>query len=265
MVCSMVLEYSFLSYYLAPKTNSCVSHDTKEISEYYDKIVDVQLRFSYNRRHYLLLKHLLQNGLNTNSHILEIGCGIGIMTRLMGYYVKRGKIFSIDISKNNIAEARRLNNRPNIEFAQGDAVNFPYPQYDYNFITLFDVLEHIPDTLHADLFAHIARYMHENTLLIINIPNPEALQYYIDIRHPDLQIVDQPLQADKILAHAYTFGMYLTYFKDYGIWYEREYQIMSFKKRTPVNTPTPKPYRLTERLEKYYLQIASTLRGLLPL
>ncbi|MCS6818559.1 MAG: methyltransferase domain-containing protein [Chitinophagales bacterium] len=224
---------------------------SSDVKEFYDEFIAEQIKDAYNRRHFLMLEHLKKLGLNAHSNVLEIGCGIGVITSLIANCATEGKIFGIDISPRNIDFARKIVKQSNVEFAQGDAVLFNYPAYPYDFITLFDVLEHIPAELHAKLFQKLSSLCNENTTIIINIPAPELLQYFIDKKDPNLQILDQPLSADFILKNAYDNGLRLTFFEEYGIWHDREYHIMYFKKRNPIAKPEKIHYNLWQRALAY--------------
>ena len=75
-------------------------------AEFYDDFIGYQIKSGINDRIYQLYKRLCKSGITTNSNILEIGCGIGIMTYLISRKVRQGRIEALDISSKSIAFAR---------------------------------------------------------------------------------------------------------------------------------------------------------------
>jgi trans-aconitate 2-methyltransferase len=204
----------------------------KEISDFYDGFIENQKKISYNERHFFLYNKLKKLGLEGKSNVLEIGCGIGVMSSLIAKTVKYGKIFSLDISPKSIEIAKKLNIK-NAEFIISDAAEFNYKKIHFDFITLFDVLEHIPIAQHEQVFQNIASHMTEKTILFINIPNPPHLEYIIKNYPERLQIIDQPLPANIILNNAYSNSLELFSFQTYSLWVQNDYQMMLFYKKTP--------------------------------
>ena len=204
----------------------------KDISQFYDEYVDNQKKMAYNERHICLYKKLKQLGLNHNSSILEIGCGIGVISSLIAKTVTSGKIISLDISPKSIADAKGLGIK-NAEFIVSDAAAFSFEKTKFDFITLFDVLEHIPIDQHGEVFHNIAKHMNNETVLFINIPNPLYLEYIIQNRPQLLQIIDQPLPADLIMKNAYNSSLELFFFQTHSVFVENDYQMMLFRKKAP--------------------------------
>src|SRR5687767_3324590 len=79
--------------------------DYKEVSTYYDKLwaeLETQNKAGVNIRHLTILKNLKREGLGRNSKVLEIGCGIGTLTKLIAKNLGNGKIVGVDISPETI-------------------------------------------------------------------------------------------------------------------------------------------------------------------
>lgn len=208
----------------------------KEIAEFYDRFIGNQKKAAYNERHYFLNNELKRMGLCASSNILEIGCGIGVISSLLAKTVKKGKVISMDISPMSIDIAKENNKKNNnIEFEVSDAASFNYLKSKFDFITLFDVLEHVPIEQHPEVFKNIANHMGEETILFINIPNPSYLEYIIENHPEQLQVIDQPLPANIIMNNAYSNGLNLFFFQTYSIWIENDYQMMLFSKKKSFN------------------------------
>lgn len=74
--------------------------------------------------------------------VFDIGCGNGFLAFNMAQKVK--EVVAIDISKKNIEDARKVNNKDNIVYILGDAINYE-PNRKFDAIALSNVLEHIED------------------------------------------------------------------------------------------------------------------------
>lgn len=206
-----------------------------KISEYYDKYVGYQRKQAFNERHLALYSEMKKLGLNQKSNVLEIGCGIGAISFLMAQTVTKGKIISLDISPKSIEAAKEMNRKhTQIEFITSDIVDFCFNgEIKFDFITLFDVLEHIPIESHEKSFGMLSNLMSEKTFLLINIPNPAFLKHIAENFPERLQIIDQPLDANLIMNHAYSNNLNLIFFKTFSIWVKDESQIMLFMKNKP--------------------------------
>ncbi len=200
--------------------------------EFYDDFVNVQWEVGLHERHCLMHLKLFKLGLEANSNLLEIGAGVGMITSQIKKTVTTGKIMVNDISPEHIAKNKKINPEKNIEFHTGDIFTIR-PQTKFNFITLFDVLEHIPAEQHSDLFKMFRELLDENGMVVINIPTPEHLEYMIENDPESLQIIDQPLPADQLLSNAYKHGFVLEQFENLSIWQKRDYQFFVFTLKKP--------------------------------
>jgi trans-aconitate 2-methyltransferase len=207
----------------------------EDIASYYDGFVSRQQVLGCNERHLFLHQMLRKQGLRSDSRILEFGCGIGVITALMARSVKAGRILAVDISPASVALAKGAVRGASaaIDIVVGDIATFRAADEVFDFITLFDVLEHIPLARHRDVFRTISAHASRDTTVIINIPNPAYNEYLRQHEPQSLQIVDEALTADHITRHAYANGLALRVFLTYGLWYESEYQVMTFRPQQP--------------------------------
>lgn len=204
----------------------------EEVKQFYDDFVGHQLTFSFNERHLILFRELRQLGLSASSNVLELGCGIGVMTSLLANYAKSGSIEAVDISPNSVEEAKkRVKRQENIHFVTADLKHFESSRADFDIITLLDVLEHVPEEDHADLFIKISKLMHRQSVLFISIPTPDSIVYE-KLHFPEnVQIIDQELCADLLISRAYKAGMELDFFRTIGIWAANDYHLLAFRKK----------------------------------
>lgn len=219
--------------------------DNKKVIEFYNDYVDQQQDVGINERIYEMYSRLKKHGLNSNSTILELGCGIGTLTFLLSKTVTSGKIEAVDISTESIEFAKQRLTQSNIVLKAHDVVNYT-PQLKHpDFITLFDVIEHIPMERHAELFNNLNKIAGENTTILINIPSPAAIQYDIDNNPGTLQIVDQPLPIDFIVNNIVKNGLDLVSFENHSIWAVHDYQffvIAKAKKYKEVKLSTQRSF-----------------------
>ena len=203
-----------------------------EISDFYDEYVQRQIKTGANERLISLYKRLLNGGLNADSRVLELGCGVGIFTKLLAKKVKNGIIEAVDLSEKSVAVAKNeLKDRNNIHFDVADVVKYQPKNSDFDMITLMDVIEHIPLEHHAELFANLAKIATEKTNILINIPNPQYIGY-ARINHPEsLQVIDQEVELFTLIQHLEKNGLELAYFEKYGIWEQDDYHFMVIRKK----------------------------------
>ena len=203
----------------------------EKVVEFYDGFVDNQRKVSINDRIYSLYQRLLQHGLNASSNVLELGCGIGTVSYLISKTLKKGKLESVDISPASIQFAQKRLGNTNRKFIAADVVHYSPHLKNIDYITLFDVIEHIPMDLHPTLFKNMSHYMEEQTQLLINIPSPKSIRY--DEKHqPELlQVIDQAIPFNFILKNIEDNGLELIRFEDYSIWVEGDYQFFLIRKK----------------------------------
>ena len=101
-----------------------------------------------------------------NKKILDLGCGIGIYTKIL--IKKRAKVKGIDISEEEIKIAKREN--PKVEFRIGDAEKLPYKNEEFDIVLAALVLEHFNNW--NKVLAEIRRVLRKNGLFIFSIGNP---------------------------------------------------------------------------------------------
>ena len=202
-----------------------------EVIEYYDDFVDYQSQSNVNERIYSLYRRTIANGLKSDSNILELGSGIGVMTKLLSKTVKKGTIEAVEISPKSIAFAKSKIKSMNIIFFIDDIVTYKPRLKSIDFITLFDVIEHIPKESHFNLFKNISSYMNEDSTLLINIPNPQYIEYDLEHQPEVLQIIDQPIHLNFLLPNLEKNDLCISLFEKHSIWVENDYVFYVIKKK----------------------------------
>lgn len=216
------------------------SIEKQEVETYYDTYAKDKRKQAVNRRHRLIFQKLKRAGLRPHHRLLEIGCGTGQVTGLLATYLTKGSILALDISPESVAIAKQhLGNHANVEFMVSDMSDFQHAE-KFDFVLLPDVLEHIPEETHQTLFGTIARHLHPASVIAINFPYPYYLEWAHKHDHSQLQIIDQPLYTDRLLARIYANDLFLWKLESYSIRYQvPEYQWLEVRPRVAMETPTP--------------------------
>ena len=212
-----------------------------QIADYYNTYSKKQVNTGLNIRHYHLFTKIIKAGLKKNHKILEIGCGIGTLTKLIHRYITNGYIVGADISSENIRLiTERFKNSKKCKFIVTDMSDFSHNE-KFDFIILPDVLEHIPIEQHKNLFNILSTHIHENSKIVINIPHPNAIDFLRKNDSLKLQIVDQSLQTDWLVKLAHEYNFELIEYKAYSLTKnESEYVYILLKMKTEILTFTTK-------------------------
>jgi 2-polyprenyl-3-methyl-5-hydroxy-6-metoxy-1,4-benzoquinol methylase len=193
---------------------------TGQVEKYYDEFRLQQQNLGVNVRHREIWRNLRKLGLNDRSNVLEIGCGIGTVSSLILRTVKRGRFVGADISGESLKVARALNSRSqNAIFVQTDMSDFA-SDIRFDFVVFPDVLEHIPVEQHETIFRRVAQYCAPAAQALINIPEPNFLNWIRKHQPEKLQIIDQSLSLARLAMDAQNAGFHLHSVTPYKLFYE---------------------------------------------
>jgi trans-aconitate 2-methyltransferase len=190
--------------------------EKEEVKEYYDDFINHQEKIGISTRQRIIAKNVKKIGVKKNSNILEIGCGIGTVSKLLIDLVPNGEFVGCDISPKSISYAKQFNPNNNATFIVTDMSDFTH-DLKFDLVVFPDVLEHIPVDQHFKLFENVARVCSSNAKWYINIPEPYALNY-IRKNNPELlQIIDQSLSMQDLLNNVYPHGFVVESIIPYSI------------------------------------------------
>lgn len=206
-----------------------------EVKEYYDTFKEHQKKLGINIRHRTILKNLKNAGLKSNSNVLEIGCGIGTVSHLILKQIPEGSFVGLDISSESIKMAQQFNAfHKKAEFMVNDMSNFTH-KTKFDFVVFPDVLEHIPVEQHANIFKTISELTSPNATVIINIPEPNYLDWVRKNEPNRLQIIDQSLSMQDLLNNCYPYGFKVYSIIPYALHYDvNDYLAIVLKKDMTV-------------------------------
>jgi ubiquinone/menaquinone biosynthesis C-methylase UbiE len=97
--------------------------------------------------HYLL--DLLNRRGVRNRSLLEIGCGSGRISASIRERLNDLKLTGLDRSREQLNIAHRANQSQQISFILGDGERLPCQDDTFDYVAIFDFLEHIPNPAHA--------------------------------------------------------------------------------------------------------------------
>lgn len=207
------------------------------VPEYYDRFKGEQIKTGLNARHRNILFTLKRSGLKKNHSVLEIGCGIGIISGELSTYLKRGSVTGVDISPESIEFAKQKYKRQqNLNFIVSDIQHLLLNE-SFDFIILPDVLEHIPLSLYDEIFKKLIQVIKPEGRIFIHIPSGSYNQYIIDYEPEKLQIIDHALDANKLITPAETAGFELIVYKLVNLHVkEGDYAMMLFRVKHRLNS-----------------------------
>jgi trans-aconitate 2-methyltransferase len=231
------------------------------VADFYDDYVDRQVSVGINARHRSILRFLVRFGMRADHRVLEIGAGVGTLTELIARELgPAGWLVATDLSPRSIEVAReRLARFHNVELIAGDVLQLDFSD-TFDVVVLPDVIEHIPLELHPELFRRVARWLRADGFVLLHYPNPHHLKWVSEHRPHMLQIVDQPVHADVLLATVYPAGMYLDYYERYSIWVrEGDYIVAVLRAAAGIDTFTDLP----EPRPSIFARLAARVSGML--
>ncbi len=247
-----------------PAPAARVSDQQEQIADFYDEFAARQRRTGLNARIWHLYERLRTRGLAPDSRVLELGCGVGALTFLLARHAVRGAVEAVDLSPESVRFAReQLTGYPNVSLHVHDVVTYEPTgeptRPDFDFITLFDVIEHIPLLLHAELFRHLASLTGPQTQLLLNIPHPRLIEHYHRHEPAELQVVDQSVELAPLVQHLYAAGLTLYSLDTYSLWREDDYQFLVIK---PAADFTNRPAQPSSALNRAWGRAQRAWRGL---
>jgi GT2 family glycosyltransferase/SAM-dependent methyltransferase len=96
--------------------------------------------------------------------VLEVGGGTSGLTALL---YPGANVVNLDADAS--AGASPVNRRPGTSFVVGDAARLPFPDASFDAVTMFDLLEHVPDDRRA--LAEVRRVLRPGGFLLVSTPN----------------------------------------------------------------------------------------------
>lgn len=85
-----------------------------------------------------------------NSSFLDVGCGSGILLKNLLNLNRNIKLYGLDITPKMVEVAKRkFVNEPSVEIMLGSAINMPYKNNTFDYVTCASSFHHHPDPLQS--------------------------------------------------------------------------------------------------------------------
>jgi len=121
------------------------------------------------------LIEFLKNKTNFES-VFELGCGFGRITKLLlNEFPDIGRYTAVDLSPDQIANARKYVSNDKVEFAVSSGQDLNYPSDSYDLVFASEVLMHIPPTDIRNVVASMVRISRKH---IVNLDWYHEIQGY---------------------------------------------------------------------------------------
>lgn len=93
--------------------------------------------------------------LPAGAHVVDVGCGTGVLTRMLARWTGIATVVGVDVAPLLLERARTLAaGVPGVTFAQGDACALPFDDGTVDAVVFDSALSHIADTARALTEAH---------------------------------------------------------------------------------------------------------------
>lgn len=81
----------------------------------------------------------------TNAHVLEVGCGTGVLTRALARWPNVDEVVGVDVATSLLTKARELAvDLPNIAFREADGRSLPFEDACFDVVVFDSTLTHVP-------------------------------------------------------------------------------------------------------------------------
>lgn len=227
---------------------------------FYDDFLEgrmVEYRLSRNRRIERAAATVLGH-VRGGSRVLEIGCGIGLVTERLAR--RAARVWACDLSPRNVEFARRTVGGRNVEFFVCDVLE----QFDrlrnrldgpVDTIVMVDVLEHLPADRQDVLFERLGTLLAPEATIVLTFPAAEY-QRHLYAEEPDkLQPVDEIIDAARVEALAARAGARLVRFEKLDVWLTTQYAHCVLQRGGALEPVVPGPLeRVRGRLGNAFLR-----------
>jgi trans-aconitate 2-methyltransferase len=240
--------------------------ETNTVREYYDEFLRsrmVDYRLYGNLRLDRASERILPF-VKIDSNVLDIGCGIGMLTSKIAARATRGHVWGIDLGHENVWYANQTIRNANLTFLEADIVtDFEEIRKQLSakmdIVTMVDVIEHIPIEARADLLAKISSLCNDDAVMVLTYPSPQYQEFLREQNPSELQIIDNIILLEDLLNEARMAGFSLRNYSLETVWMRNQYVhcVLQTAASCAPADPEARPIRivsaLSRALEKWVL------------
>lgn len=215
-----------------PEANAEYPELRERVRAYYDEFLpylerDLERENPRHARVLAALRELIRPG----CRFLDLGCGIGITTR----EARRlgASAVGVDLSPKLIERAASLSDA---DFIVADITAIALERR-FDLVALVDAIEHIAPERYDALWQVLASHAAPGGLLYINYPDPQLMSE-LQVEIPDqLQIIDESVPVDVVLAAAAAAGFTLVHEARYSLTPRERYVELLFQRERAGQPP----------------------------
>lgn len=204
------------------------SDEGERVRRFYDQFTRSRMA-PYRERGNLRIEkalHRILPYLTADSVVLEIGCGIGIVSEHVSQRVK--SLWACDISEEGVATAAQHVRTSNAHFRRIDVVREFEVLKEWipsrvHLVLLVDVLEHIPKAEQSTLFQNLRSVLADQSTLVVTFPSPAYQDYLAKEKPEELQIVDEKIELPDLLELALSNGLAVKHYSLEDVWLNNQY------------------------------------------
>lgn len=179
-----------------------------------------------NHARYQFVDKVAHNMIKAHHTVLDLGCGIGTTSVIISAYCK--KVVAVDFAPRLLEFAEK---RENITYHCCDIADIHLDR-TFDFICLFDVLEHIEINQVPGVFNAITRHMSDDTNLLIIIPYWKYLDYK-KIHQPErTQIIDNCISLTDLVLWAQQHLLEIVHYEVLTLFHACDYTYVRMKRDT---------------------------------
>jgi len=164
----------------------------------------------------LLMSHLcayrLASELSRGRRMLEIGCGSGYGAFYLAHVAR--EVTAIDLDAQRIEQARRLFQRPNLQYLTAQGARLPFSDQSVECVGAFQVIEHIPVAELPQFLKEIARVLTPDGVFVastLNIDyNRKGNPHYVKASFHEQEFTASEYRAllTSVFPHVELYGLY---------------------------------------------------------
>lgn len=133
-------------------------------------------------------EEIKREGKNSDSHVLDIGCGGGFLTNELG--LQGYSVTGIDLSESSLAIARKYDVTKKVNYLKADAYSLPFPDQSFDVVCAMDILEHVDNP--QQLIKEASRVLRPGGLFFFHTFNRNLLSYILIIKGVDWFVSNAP-------------------------------------------------------------------------